>query len=151
MQATATGFTSVRRRANAITNSTRMRYSGRSSIRSRSKIARQSSRTGRRMHLIHLSLTNFRNYTRLELSLPEGPVLLYGANAQGKTSVLEAVYYLATARSPWTTSDRQLLNWRAQDDVLPFVKISAELCNLRRSTTRIDITLFKDSALENNH
>src|SRR5712691_8159853 len=102
------------------------------------------------MHLIHLSLTNFRNYTRLELTLPEGPVLLYGANAQGKTSVLEAVYYLATARSPWTTSDRQLLNWRAQDDVLPFVKISAELCNLRRSTTRIDITLFKDSALDNN-
>ena len=36
------------------------------------------------------------------------------------------LYYLAVARSPWTTSDRQLLNWRAQNDVLPYVRISAE-------------------------
>src|SRR5260221_2729221 len=98
------------------------------------------------MRLFHLSLPNFRNYTRLELSLPEGPVLLHGANAQGKTSVLEAVYYLATSRSPWTTSDRQLLNWRVQDDFQPFVRISAEVYNLKRSLNKIDITLYKDSA-----
>jgi DNA replication and repair protein RecF len=60
------------------------------------------------MHLRHLSLTNFRSYARLELPMPEGTVLLCGANAQGKTSLLEAIYYLATGRSPWTTSDRQL-------------------------------------------
>ena len=100
------------------------------------------------MRLSHLSLTNFRNYTRLELTLPEGPVLLHGANAQGKTSVLEAIYYLAVARSPWTTSDRQLLNWRAQNDILPYVRISAEVCNQRRPLTRIDITLYKDAADE---
>ena len=35
------------------------------------------------MRLFHLSLTNFRIYTRLELSLPPGPILLHGANAQG--------------------------------------------------------------------
>ena len=97
------------------------------------------------MRLLHLSLTNFRNYARLEVSLPEGPVLLFGANAQGKTSVLEAIYYLATARSPWTTSDRQLLNWQVQDNFQPFVRISAEVCNLRRSLNKIDITLYKDS------
>jgi DNA replication and repair protein RecF len=97
------------------------------------------------MRLLHLSLTNFRNYARLELSLPEGPVLLHGANAQGKTSVLEAVYYLATSRSPWTTSDRQLLSWRVADEFQPFVRISAEIYNLRRSLNKIDITLYKDS------
>jgi DNA replication and repair protein RecF len=96
------------------------------------------------MRLLHLSLTNFRNYRRLELSIPPGPVLLHGANAQGKTSVLEAVYYLATSRSPWTVTDKQLLNWNAQNEILPFVKISAEVGNTRRPATRIDITLIKD-------
>ncbi len=65
------------------------------------------------MHITHLSLTNFRNYGRLELSLPQGPVLLYGNNAQGKTNLLEAIYYLATTRSPHADNDAQLLNWTA--------------------------------------
>ncbi len=103
------------------------------------------------MRLFHLSLTNFRNYTRLELSLPEGPVLLHGANAQGKTSVLEAVYYLATSRSPWTTSDRQLLNWRVLDDPMPYFKITAEIGNQRRPLTRIDITLIKEMGEDGGH
>ena len=35
------------------------------------------------MHINHLSLTNFRNYARLELSLPaEQPVVLYGDNLE---------------------------------------------------------------------
>ncbi len=97
------------------------------------------------MRLFHLSLTNFRNYMRLELSLPPGPVLLHGANAQGKTSVLEAIYYLATSRSPWTVTDRQLLNWRAVDGVMPYVRMSTEVENGRRPLTKIDITLVKDA------
>ena len=40
------------------------------------------------MRLEHLSLQNFRNYARLEVTLPDGPLLLHGANAQGKTSLL---------------------------------------------------------------
>ncbi|HVO42642.1 MAG TPA: AAA family ATPase [Aggregatilineales bacterium] len=94
----------------------------------------------------HLSLTNFRNYSRLELAMPSGPVLLYGANAQGKTSILEAVFFLATGHSPWTTSDRQLLNWEAEGNVLPFVRISAEIANRRSRLTKIDITLMREES-----
>lgn len=65
------------------------------------------------MRITHLSLTNFRNYGRLELEFPEGPTLLHGANAQGKTNLLEAIYYLATTRSPHADQDWQLLNWDA--------------------------------------
>ncbi len=65
------------------------------------------------MYITHLSLTNFRNYGRLELTLPKGPSLLYGSNAQGKTNLLEAIYYLATTRSPHADNDAQLLNWTA--------------------------------------
>lgn len=96
------------------------------------------------MRLSHLSLTNFRNYARLELSFPPGPILLHGANAQGKTSVLEAVYYLATSRSPWTSADRQLLNWAAEQEVIPYFRISAEIERRDASPTRVDITLIRE-------
>ena len=62
------------------------------------------------MYLTYLSLTNFRNYVRLEVDVPRGPVLLYGANAQGKTSLLEAIYFLATFTSFHASSDRELVN-----------------------------------------
>ena len=64
-----------------------------------------------RMQVRRLSLTNFRNYARLELNLPGGVVLLHGDNAQGKTNILEAIYLLATTRSPHATADQQLINW----------------------------------------
>jgi DNA replication and repair protein RecF len=63
------------------------------------------------MQLTHLSLTNFRNFTRLDLDVPAGTVMLVGDNAQGKTSLLEAVYYLATLTSFHASSDKQLINF----------------------------------------
>jgi DNA replication and repair protein RecF len=63
------------------------------------------------MQLTHLSLTNFRNFTRLDLDVPAGTVMLVGDNAQGKTSLLEAVYFLATLTSFHASSDKQLINF----------------------------------------
>lgn len=40
----------------------------------------------------------FRNYARLSLDLPEGVVVVYGQNAQGKTNLLEAIHLLGTGR-----------------------------------------------------
>src|SRR3990170_2954716 len=79
------------------------------------------------MRLTHLSLTNFRNFVRLETDWPPGPTLLVGANAQGKTSLLEAVYYLSGAASPHASSDRQLINFLALQEPAPFARIVAEL------------------------
>ncbi|MDX2077368.1 MAG: DNA replication/repair protein RecF [bacterium] len=97
------------------------------------------------MHIDHLSLQNFRNYARLELSFPKQPMVLYGENAQGKTSLLEALAYLATARSPYTTTDRQLIHWRTETDPLPFARLAADILSNGR-LTRLEITLM----LENN-
>jgi DNA replication and repair protein RecF len=93
------------------------------------------------MRIEHLSLHNFRNYARLEISLPEGPVLIHGANAQGKTSLLEAIYYLATAHSPYTATDRQLINWDAERDILPYARISAQVVLASGLYNRVEITL----------
>lgn len=78
------------------------------------------------MHLTHLSLTNFRNFTRLDLDVPTGPVLLVGGNAQGKTSLLESIYFLATFVSFHATSDRQLINFLASREPLAVARIVAD-------------------------
>jgi DNA replication and repair protein RecF len=71
------------------------------------------------MRVSHLSLNNFRNYGRLELPLSRGATLLIGDNAQGKTNLLEAIYYLATTRSSHTSQDNQLINWEASNSTDP--------------------------------
>jgi DNA replication and repair protein RecF len=63
------------------------------------------------MHLTHLSLTNFRSFARLDVDIPWRVVLLTGSNAQGKTSVLEAIYFLAAFTSFQTHTDKQLVNF----------------------------------------
>ena len=73
------------------------------------------------MHITRLSLTNFRNYGRLELDLPLGPSLIHGNNAQGKTNLLEAVYYLATTKSPHADQDQQMINWVAMQSGDPVI------------------------------
>ena len=51
------------------------------------------------MHIKHLSLSNFRNYSTLELPLQPGVNLLVGRNGQGKTNLVEAIFYAATLNS----------------------------------------------------
>ncbi len=61
------------------------------------------------MRLLQLNLQNFRNIAEASLVFPPGPQLLSGRNAQGKTSLLEAIYFLATATSPRTHTNRELI------------------------------------------
>ena len=79
------------------------------------------------MHLTHLSLTNFRNYARLELSLPDRLTVFQGANAQGKTNLLEAIHLLATGRSPRAGAERELINWLALESTLPYARLTGEI------------------------
>ncbi len=78
------------------------------------------------MHLNHLSLTNFRNFSRLDVEVPSGPVLVVGENAQGKTSLLEAVYFMATFVSFQASSERQLINFIAAREPLAVARIVGE-------------------------
>jgi len=79
------------------------------------------------MRLIHLSLAHFRNFDELDLAIPSGTTVLVGNNAQGKTSLLEAVYYLAGATSPHASSARQLINFERLQDERPFTRIVADI------------------------
>lgn len=61
------------------------------------------------MHLSRLELRNFRNLGVQVLEFPPGGVALVGENAQGKTNLLEAIYYLETLRSFRGAKDDQLV------------------------------------------
>lgn len=78
------------------------------------------------MYLKHLSLTNFRNFARLDLHIPRRVVLLVGSNAQGKTSILEAIYFLASFTSFQTNTDRQLVNFVEAKNSLAVARLVAE-------------------------
>ena len=62
------------------------------------------------MWLNHLTLRNFRNYIDLEVQFPDSVNLLVGSNAQGKTNLLEAIYFTSTAKSHRTNADRELVH-----------------------------------------
>lgn len=96
-----------------------------------------------RMNIVHLSLTNFRNFSRLELDFPAGATLIYGDNAQGKTNLLEAIYYLATTRSPYAAHDNQLINWHTLQPEEPLVVARmAAIVQAEQGERRIEMRLI---------
>jgi DNA replication and repair protein RecF len=95
------------------------------------------------VHLNHLSLTNFRNFSRLDVDVPSGPVLVVGENAQGKTSLLEAIYFLATFVSFQASSERQLINFIAAREPLAVGRIVGEFFRAGASH-RIEVRVIQE-------
>ncbi|MEO5703688.1 MAG: DNA replication and repair protein RecF [Candidatus Limnocylindrales bacterium] len=58
-----------------------------------------------------LRLADLRSYSMLEVEFGAGPQLVWGANAAGKTSLLEAMVVLARGTSHRTTTDVELIRW----------------------------------------
>lgn len=61
------------------------------------------------MFVSHLSLTDFRSYSQLELSLKTGQNIFVGENGEGKTNIIEALMYLALLSSHRISSDQPLV------------------------------------------
>lgn len=96
------------------------------------------------MRLTHLSLTNFRAFTRLDMDLPGRILLLVGDNAQGKTSLLEAVYYLATFSSFHAQNDRQLINFIAGQNAQAVTRLVADYQH-GAHPHRLEVRLIQDA------
>lgn len=61
------------------------------------------------MFIKNLSLKNFRNYSKEEFSFTNGINILTGQNAQGKTNVAEAIFFLCTGYSPRANRDKLVI------------------------------------------
>ena len=95
------------------------------------------------MQLTRLSLTNFRNIARMDISVPDGTVLILGKNAQGKTSILEAIYFLATLSTFHASSDKQLINLIAAKDKLSVARIVGDFKKHGHSH-RIEVRIIQE-------
>ena len=74
------------------------------------------------MYLEDIVLQNFRNYESAELSFSPSINVLIGKNAQGKTNLIESIYFLAMSRSHRTSKDRELIRWESE-----FAKVNGKL------------------------
>jgi DNA replication and repair protein RecF len=63
------------------------------------------------MLLNRLAIRNFRNLASLDLELPPAGVVILGDNGQGKTNLLEALYYLVLFRSLRGAKDPELIRF----------------------------------------
>jgi DNA replication and repair protein RecF len=90
------------------------------------------------MHIEKLSLKNFRNYEELTLNLDKGINVFVGDNAQGKTNILESIYYCSLGKSHRTSKDKELIKWGAKESYISLY-VSKE-----RLDKKIDIKIFKE-------
>ena len=95
------------------------------------------------MRLNHLSLTNFRLFSRLDMDMPGRILLLEGNNAQGKTSLLEAIYFLATFTSFHAQNDRQLINFLVSRDALAVGRLVANFSRADKDS-RLEVRLIQE-------
>jgi DNA replication and repair protein RecF len=101
------------------------------------------------LRLTRLRIRHFRNLGVQDLELPPEGVALVGDNAQGKSNLLEAIYYLETFRSFRGARDDQLLAFGAdvfrveagvegEDDGLPSTVAAAFQKKGRRKKVTVD-------------
>lgn len=90
------------------------------------------------MRLLELKLTNYRNCRDLSLNLNSGKILIIGKNAQGKTNILESIYFLSTLKSPRTSNNIEIINFNAET-----AEIEAELVKANTSVT-LDYSYSKE-------
>ncbi|WP_138204222.1 DNA replication/repair protein RecF [Haloimpatiens lingqiaonensis] len=90
------------------------------------------------MYVKGLQLINFRNYNNLLMEFKQGVNVLVGDNAQGKTNILESIYYCSLAKSHRTNRDRELINWDYKN---AYISLSV---GRERLDKKIDIKIFKE-------
>ena len=63
------------------------------------------------MHIERITLKNFRNFETAELNPDSRFNVIHGLNGQGKTNLVEAIYWLGTLRALRTSRLRELISW----------------------------------------
>jgi len=86
------------------------------------------------MFLKRLKLNNYRNYDSLDFEFTKNKTLFVGKNAQGKTNLLEAVYYLSSLNSSRIKKDKELIKFGCE-----FSSVSA---NVMKADTDVELDIL---------
>ena len=106
------------------------------------------------MQINELSLQSFRNYISETVSFDPRCNVIFGANAQGKTNLLEALVYLSCGKSPRARTDKEMIRFDADQASLTariFARdrdftVTADLSRERRRKLTINKVTAKSAA-----
>lgn len=90
------------------------------------------------MRIDQLELTGFRNYRAQRLQFDPLCNVVFGENAQGKTNLLEAIFYLSCGRSPRARTDREMIYFDASA-----ARLTAEVF-ARERDFQVQVDLYRD-------
>lgn len=99
------------------------------------------------MYCERLNLKDFRHYRRLDLNLTTGLIVFQGENAAGKTSLLEALYVLATTKSPRASLDQEMVSFEAEAEfgAPAFARLQARVMREEDGAVEAEILLLRDA------
>ena len=88
------------------------------------------------MRLVNIELKNYRNCTDVKIDFKSRKTLIIGKNAQGKTNILESIYFLSDLKSPRTST---------VSDLIQFGKESFEIsAHVEKNSTEIELDYSLD-------
>ncbi|MBP1744271.1 MAG: replication and repair protein RecF [Firmicutes bacterium] len=90
------------------------------------------------MYVKYLRLKNYRNYDELDIELNSKVNVFIGDNAQGKTNILESIYFCSIGKSHRTSKDKELIRWDQREASMS-VYVAKE-----RLDKKIDISIFRE-------
>lgn len=90
------------------------------------------------MYLSDLRLYDFRNFSELDVAFKKGINIFYGDNAQGKTNLLESVFFITTLKPARAFREQELIR---HDRPLAFVKGTFDT---RVGPVNRQITVYRD-------
>lgn len=105
------------------------------------------------MNINKIRIINFRNYLNSSLKLNKNMNVFIGKNGQGKTNLLESIYFSITGKSFKTNSDREMINLEKDEayvgayaNIGPYERlIEIKLERNNPKTLRINKNVIKDS------
>lgn len=83
------------------------------------------------MKLKRLVLRDFRNYENVAVDFDDGVNVIFGNNAQGKTNLLEAIYFCSIGKSMRTNKEREVIRMGGGD--IASVRVEIEENKLKRT------------------
>ena len=90
------------------------------------------------MKIEKLSISNFRNYKNLSVSFDDKVNIFIGKNAQGKTNLLESIYYCCIGKSFKSCKDKELIRWGDDEARINII------ANKKYRDCQVDVRLFSN-------